>query len=137
MTQARVSHFRRGFGHVVASGAQQFGGTFHPQIAQELRNGKTDFARKNSTEIKWAATHLLAERFQRRGIGQIACQQFLRPLYSFACDALLPHAKKFRVLRREKKMRHEFERLALVPKNLRGFRHRRIDEARHHDTLLN
>src|SRR5438094_5800847 len=64
MTQARVADFCRGFSDVVTSGAQQLGRAFHPHVAQILRNGETDFARKNPAQIKRAAAHLLSQHFQ-------------------------------------------------------------------------
>src|SRR6266508_5531942 len=136
MTEPRVSDFRRGFGHVVASGAQQLGRAFHPHIAQILRNGKAHFARKDSAEIKRTAAHFLPQHFQRRRIRQIACEQFFGPLHAFSRDAFLPHAEKFRILGREKKMLHEFERLALIPKNLSCFRHWWFVQTRDDSTLL-
>ena len=67
---------------------------------------------------------------------QIAREQFLRPLHAIARDPLLPHAKQLGILRREKKMRHELERLALVPQALRRLGDRRLKQSRHDIVLL-
>ena len=105
-------------------------------VAQILRNRQANFARENAAQIKWAASHFLPEHFQRRRIGQIARQQLFRALDPFARDPFLAHAEKLRVLRQKKKMRHELERFALIPENLRGFRHRRLRQRRHNIALL-
>src|SRR6266496_361858 len=55
MTQARVADFRGRFGDIVTPRTQKFGRAFHPQVAQILRNGQTDFAGKNPAEIKRTA----------------------------------------------------------------------------------
>ena len=136
MTEARVSHFGRRLGHIVAAGAQQLCRVLHPQIAQILRNRKTDFARKDSAQVKRTAADLLSQHFQCRRVGQIAPQNLLNTFDALAGHAFLPHAKKLGIFRREKKMRHELKRLALVPKDLCRFRHRRFGQARHHAALL-
>src|SRR5207248_8836570 len=92
MTETRIPHLRRSFGHIVTARAQQLGRTLHPQIAQILGNGETNLARKNTAEIKRAATDFLPEHFKRWRIRQIMAQQFLSSLDPFARYSLLPHA---------------------------------------------
>ena len=47
MTEAGVADFDRRFSDVIPSASQKLGGAFHPNIAEILRDGETDFARKN------------------------------------------------------------------------------------------
>ena len=57
-------------------------------------------------------------------------------LNAIAGHPFLPHAKELRIFRRKKQMRHQLQRLALIPKNLRRFGHRRLDQARNDVALL-
>src|SRR2546429_1876124 len=106
MAQARVAYFRRGFRDVMFSSAQKLGGTFHPELAQKLRDGEADFFRKNPAQIKRAAPDFTPEHLERGRLGEIAREQFLRARDPVAGDPLLPHAKELGIFRREKKMRH-------------------------------
>src|SRR5262245_5440454 len=126
MTQARVTHFCRSFSDVVASGAQQLRRAFHSYVAKILWNGETDFARKNPAQIKRAAAHFLSQHFQRRRVREIALQNLPHTFDSLARQAFLTHAEKFGVFWREKKLRHELQCLALIPKDLRSLCHRRL-----------
>src|SRR5205085_8515496 len=78
MAQARVAYFRRGFRDVMFSSAQKLGGTFHPELAQKLRDGEADFFRKNPAQIKRAAPDFTPEHLERGRLGEIAREQFLR-----------------------------------------------------------
>ena len=68
MTETGVADFGCGFGHIVATGAQQFGRAFHSKLPQVLRNGQTDLARKHPAQIKRTAANFLAEHLEREGI---------------------------------------------------------------------
>ena len=48
----------------------------------------------------------------------------------------MAHAKKFRIFRREKKVRHELERFALIPKRLGRLWHRRFEQTSNDISLL-
>src|SRR5204863_6996089 len=110
MAQTQISDFCSGFSDIVSSRAQQLRRAFHPQLAQILRNGQTDFAGKNPAQIKRTAADFLADCFQRRWICKVTSQDLLDALDPLARDAFLPHAEKLRIFRSEKKMRHKFER---------------------------
>src|SRR6266446_1879136 len=63
-------------------------------------------------------------------------QQFLSSLDPLTRHPFLPHAEKFRILGRKKKMRHQLERFALIPEDLCRFRDWRLGQTRDHTALL-
>src|SRR5262249_48392633 len=97
---------------------------------------KTDFARKDPAQIKWAAAHLLSQHFQCRRVRQIPFEDLFHTLHSLASQTFLAHTEKFWILRREEKLRHELQCFGLVPKKLGCFRNRRLGEVRRHVALL-
>src|SRR5437763_4001336 len=78
----------------------------------------------------------MAERFERERIRQIAREQLLRAFDPFARDAFLPLAEKFGIFWFKKKMRHQFERFALIPEDLRRLRDRRGRQIRNDRALF-
>jgi hypothetical protein len=71
MAEAGVADFKGGFGDVVLASAKEFGGPFHAQLADELREGQADLLRKSAAQIKWAATDLRADLVERGRGGEI------------------------------------------------------------------
>src|SRR5260370_37915011 len=63
-------------------------------------------------------------------------QQFLSSLEPLTRHPLLPHAEKFRVFGRKKKMCHQLKRFALIPEDLRRLRDWRLGQTRDHTALL-
>ena len=64
MARAGIAHFQGHLGHVQFAGAEQFGGFFHPQPSQVLRDGLAGLAGKSAAQVKRAATDFLAQFFQ-------------------------------------------------------------------------
>src|SRR5438067_1066497 len=95
-------------------------------IGQEVGCSPLYLSRIFSREVERNAAHFLPYHFQCRRISQVAGEQLFRALDTFTGDAFLPHTEKFRVLWREKKMRHEFQGFALVPENLGCLCYRRL-----------
>src|ERR1041385_737683 len=113
MTQARIANFGCRFRDIITPASQKFRGAFHPEVAQILRNGEPNLARKDPAQVKWTATDFLAQHFQRWGMSQITRQQFLGPFYSVTGHALLPHTKEFRIFWFKEEMGHQLEGFAL------------------------
>lgn len=74
MAQARVADFERDFGDVEFAAAQQFGGAFHAELSEILRDRLARLRGKNPAQIKMAAADFFAEFFQRQRRGEILLQ---------------------------------------------------------------
>ena len=95
MAQRRVADFHRRLGDVMAPAQEQFGGAFHPDLPDVLRNGHAHLLGKEAAEIKRTASDLRAERLDVGRISQMAAQDRGRALDPLLGDPFLALAKEF------------------------------------------
>src|SRR5689334_22174090 len=115
MAEAGVTNFKRGFGHVVFAGTEQFGCTVHAEALQILRDGRTGFLREGAAQVKCTAPDLLAELLQRGRIREIAPQDGDDLFGAVLRETMLARTEELRVTRLKKQLRHQLRRLALIP----------------------
>lgn len=131
MAQAVVSDFEGGFGDIAFAGAEEFGGFFHAELAEVLLDGHAAFLGEETTQIKWAAADLFAERFKRRGLDEVFANDLAGAFDAFAGGALGAGAEEFLAGGLEEKVGGQFERFAAEPDFARGLENRALLEAIH------
>ena len=121
MAERGVADFGGGFGDIVAAFEEQFGGAFHPDLAEILRDGHADFLGEKAAEVERTATDLRAEGFDVGWLGKMAAEDGSGALDPFLGNTLLALAEKFGLRRGLKKnLGEELESLGLVPELLRS-----------------
>jgi hypothetical protein len=95
MAEAGVADFHGGFGHVVPSGTEQFGGAFHAGLAQELGDGHAHLAGEGAAEVKGAAANLTSQFLEVGRFGQVRAQDLADLVDAFTSDAFLPFTEEF------------------------------------------
>ena len=112
VTQAVVTHFKRGLSDIVFAGFQQFGGAFHAQLPQMLGDGMAGLGGKYPAQIEMAAADFFPEFLQGRRPRQILFKQKNHLLDAFLREALLACAEHFLLRRRlEEKGKGQFKLL--------------------------
>ena len=129
MAQAVVADGDGGFGHVALAGAEEFGGAFHPDLANVLLDGHAGFLGEEAAQIKWTAADFFAELFERRGLFKAFTQDQARAFDSFARGALRARAEEIAAGGAEKEQSGKLKGLATEPDFASGLKHRALLEA--------
>jgi len=121
MAERRITDFEGGFGDVVFAGLEEFGGAFHAEFAQVLGNGHAGLGGKGAAKVEGTASDFAPNLLEGKGFDEILAQKPDDLIDAFAGDALLAIAEIFiRPAALKKEFGHQFEDLALEPKETRA-----------------
>lgn len=129
MAEAVVADRDGGFGDVALSSAKEFGGAFHPDLANVLLDGHAGFLGEKAAEVEWAAADFLAELFERRRFFQPFAQDQARAFDAFAGGALGACAEEIAACGAEEEQGGEFKGFAAEPDFAGGLEDRALLEA--------
>ena len=115
MAEAVVADGDGGFGDVALAGAEEFGGAFHPYLANVLLDGHAGFLGEEAAQIKRAAADFFAELFEGRRFFEAFAEDQARFFDAFAGGALGARAEEVTAGGSEEKEGGQFKGFAAEP----------------------